>query len=81
MEPMKAFADLSQEALQRTPQERLHLARMLIEATDFDQIEYADAEEAWDLEIARRAAMVSEGSCNSRPLPEVLSELQAKYKA
>lgn len=78
---MKAFADLSREALERPPQERLHLARMLIEATDLDQLEYADAEEAWDLEIARRATMVSEGSSNSRPLPEVLSELEAKYKA
>jgi len=60
-----------------THQERAELAHLLI--LSLDQEEDADAEAAWDAELARRGVEIKSGSAVGRPADQVFAELRERY--
>jgi putative addiction module component (TIGR02574 family) len=57
--------------------DRAELARFLIQSLDTGAD--ADAETAWDSELARRAEEIKSGRASGEPAEKVFSELRAKY--
>ena len=57
--------------------ERAELAHFLIQS--LDQGADADAEAAWDVELARRAEEIRCGQASGEPAEKVFSELRAKH--
>lgn len=55
----RAFAELTKEALELAPAQRLELAASLLESTDSRQ--ESEVEAAWDEEILRRLQAIEEG--------------------
>ena len=70
---------LKSELSHLSVQERVELARYLIESLDDDIDEDEDAEAAWDVELARRLAEVEQGIVKGEPAAKVFAELRAKY--
>jgi putative addiction module component (TIGR02574 family) len=66
-------AQLSQLSLQ----ERAELAHFLLHS--WDEGVDADAEAAWDTELARRMAEISSGKAGGEPADKVFAELRKKY--
>jgi putative addiction module component (TIGR02574 family) len=58
--------------------ERAELAYFLLRSLD-DEPEDAGAEAAWDAELARREAEVTNGKVACKPAGQVLSELREKH--
>jgi putative addiction module component (TIGR02574 family) len=57
--------------------DRAELAHFLI--LSLDEGSDADAEAAWDAELARRAEEIKSGRATGEPAEKVFSELRAKY--
>jgi putative addiction module component (TIGR02574 family) len=57
--------------------ERAELAHFLIQS--LDRGVDADAETAWDFELARRAEEITNGRAGGEPADKVFSELRAKH--
>ncbi len=57
--------------------QRAELARFLIESLDIVSDE--DAGAAWDVELARRIAMVKSGKAITEPAEDVFARLREKY--
>ena len=57
--------------------QRAELARFLIDS--LDDGEDADAEEAWDKELARRAEQIKNGTALGEPADDVMAELREKH--
>ncbi len=57
--------------------DRAELAHFLI--SSLDQGSDSDAEEAWDVELARRVAEIDSGQVAGEPADKVFSELRKKY--
>jgi putative addiction module component (TIGR02574 family) len=57
--------------------ERAEIAQFLIHSLD-EEID-ADAEAAWDAELARRAGELKAGKAVGEPAKKVLAELREKY--
>ncbi len=57
--------------------DRAELAHFLI--SSLDPGSDADAEEAWDAELARRAEEIQSGRATGEPADKVFSELRQKY--
>ena len=62
---------------QLSTQERAELAHFLIHS--LDDGEDADAEAAWDTELARRMAEIRSGEAVGEPADKVFAELRKKY--
>ena len=69
---------VKREVLQLPESERAELAQLLIQS--LDQECDANAEAAWDAELARRLKRLEAGSAQLRPAFEVLAEITDKYK-
>jgi putative addiction module component (TIGR02574 family) len=69
----KLKAQLSQLSMQ----ERAELAHFLIHS--LDEAVDADAEAAWDAELARRMAEIRSGNAVGEPADQVFAELRKKY--
>ena len=75
---MSATTDEWKAELARLPVlQRAELARFLIDS--LDQGEDADAEEAWDNELARRAEQIKNGTAKGEPADDVMAELREKH--
>ena len=57
--------------------DRAELAHFLI--SSLDKGSDADAEEAWDAELTRRAEEIQSGRATGEPADKVFSELRQKY--
>ena len=60
-----------------SPQERAELAQFLIYS--LDEAADAEAEAAWDAELARRMEEIGNGQAIGEPAGEVFAELREKY--
>ena len=69
---------LKGEVLGLSESDRAELAQLLIESLDAEVD--ADAEAAWDAEMARRLQRQEDGKSKSRPAEDVLAEIRNKYK-
>jgi putative addiction module component (TIGR02574 family) len=73
----EAAERLKPELSRLTPHERAELARFLIDSLDED--DDADAEMAWDAELARRMEGIANGTAAGEPADTALADLRAKY--
>jgi putative addiction module component (TIGR02574 family) len=76
---MKAISEFAREAMELPSEQRLVLARMLIESSDDERDYSSDLELAWDAEISRRMEAVKAGTARSRSLDEVLADLDRRF--
>jgi len=65
---------VAHDALDLLPEERLALARQLLESVDLEPDPGAEA--AWEGEIGRRIAELKEGTAKAVPAAEVFSRLR-----
>jgi putative addiction module component (TIGR02574 family) len=68
--------ELQREAERLTPEEQRKLIGFLLALGDGCD---ADAETAWDAELARRAEEIKSGNATGEPAEKVFSELRAKH--
>jgi putative addiction module component (TIGR02574 family) len=68
--------EVLEKALALTEEERADIAASLVES--LDPIVDADAESAWQQEIARRAAQLDSGKAKTIPWDEVQSQVSAR---
>jgi putative addiction module component (TIGR02574 family) len=68
---------LKPELARLSPHERAELARFLINS--LDEGADADADAAWDAELARRMEEITGGRVAGEPVDAVFAELRAKY--
>ncbi|MBA4020400.1 MAG: addiction module component [Pirellula sp.] len=74
---MSQASDLFDSQLSRLPtNERAELAQLLLQSLDDSQD--ADAEAAWQEEIARRVSEIESGRAVGRPADEVMAELRRR---
>jgi putative addiction module component (TIGR02574 family) len=69
---------LAEDALTLSDRERAELAHKLLVSLEGAPEE--NAEEAWDVEIARRVDRIKEGTAKGRPAEEVFRDIRARYK-
>lgn len=75
---MPTLADVQKEALGLPEDDRLELARQLIESCDPQPSE--EAERAWEEEIEKRMDEVESGTAEGRPAGDILAEIDRKYR-
>ena len=68
---------LKSELTRLTARERAELAHFLIHS--LDDSSDADAEKAWDAELARRAKEIKSGKAIGEPADKVFKDLSEKY--
>ena len=73
----EAVESLKSQISRLSVRERAELAYFLIQSLD-DGAD-ADAESAWDAELARRMAEITSGEAIGEPADKVLTELRQKY--
>ncbi len=75
---MSVSADEWKTELSRLPtKERAELARFLIDS--LDRQTDADADEAWEAELSRRAEGIRSGKAQGKPVDEAMTELRGKH--
>jgi putative addiction module component (TIGR02574 family) len=75
---MATIDDLLNQALQLTAEERTRLAHELLLSVDGEPAVEADAEQEWDLEIARRARGVLDGTTQTVSWSDLKARLAAR---
>ncbi len=70
---------VTHEALSLSEEERALLAHTLLRSLD-PATGTEGAEEAWEVEIARRVARVREGTAQGRPAEDVFRDIRARYQ-
>jgi putative addiction module component (TIGR02574 family) len=73
----EATENLKAQLSQLSMQERAELAHFLIHS--LDEAVDADAEAAWDAELARRMEELRSGNAVGEPADKVFAELRKKY--
>jgi putative addiction module component (TIGR02574 family) len=73
----EAAEKLKAQLSQLSTQERAELAHFLIHS--LDEAVDADAEAAWDTELARRMEEIRSGNAVGEPADKVFAELRKKY--
>jgi putative addiction module component (TIGR02574 family) len=68
----KALAEVTKEAMDLSPDQRLALASFLLESTD--AASHPDAETAWDAEIRDRICEIDEGRVTGIAYADVMQE-------
>lgn len=76
---MKMLADIAKDALELAPQQRLQLARILLDLSEPNLPFCPDADNAWENEIARRMESVKAGTAQSRSFDRVFSDLDRQF--
>jgi hypothetical protein len=72
----KALEEVTEEAMDLPPRQRLALASFLLE--NADAASDPDAEAAWDSEIRDRIRVIDEGRANGIAYAEVLQEAERR---
>ena len=67
------LAEITQDALRLPQEERLRLARALLEKSEATGED--DVEAAWEVEIERRIRSIDAGLAKSRPFAEVVAQV------
>ena len=73
----KALAEITKEAMDLPPRQRLALAELLLESTDVP-ID-PEAEEAWDSELRDRVRAIDEGRVVGIPYDDVMREAEKRF--
>lgn len=76
---MKAIIELAKDALELPSNQRLTLARILLELSEDDQGLTPQVEAAWEEEICLRMKAVETGAATARPLEDVFADLDRRF--
>ena len=76
---MKAFADVTKDALELPSTQRFTLARILLDVSEVEDNPDPTVEEAWDQEIGRRLDSIHDGSANRKSAVEVFADLDRRF--
>jgi putative addiction module component (TIGR02574 family) len=71
-------AQLTEQALGLSESERAELAHRLL--LSLDDVADEGAEEAWEIEVARRVEQIKNGTAKGRPAEDVFREIRARYQ-
>ncbi len=77
---MATVDDILSQALELSTEERTRLAHELLLSVEDGTTEDPDAEREWDLEIARRARAVLDGTTKTVPWSDVKARLAARQQ-
>jgi putative addiction module component (TIGR02574 family) len=76
----RPLADLTREAIELPPRQRLILARMLLDASDSAALEPAsEVEAAWENELAARIQAIDAGKANGKSWDSVLQDINQRF--
>jgi putative addiction module component (TIGR02574 family) len=75
----KTLAEVTQDAAELPPTDRLKLARILIDLSDPEVEPSVDTQGAWDIEINKRLRELRSGKVNGIPLETVKARIKARY--
>ncbi|MHB8524254.1 MAG: addiction module protein [Limisphaerales bacterium] len=76
---MKALSEVAKDALELRPEQRLTLARILLELSGTDEDFSPEVESAWEDEICRRLQAVKTGQAQARSYEEVFADLDRRF--
>ena len=76
---MKLISELAKDALELPSNQRMTLARILLELSEDDQEFSPQVEAAWEDEICRRMKAVETGAATARSLEEVFADLDRRF--
>ena len=76
---MKAISELAKDALELPSNQRMTLARILLELSDNDQEFSPEVGAAWEDEICRRMKAVETGAATTRSLEAVFADLDRRF--
>ncbi len=77
----KTLAEVTREASELPPDERLKLARILLDISDSTPDPTAEVEAAWDKEIERRLQELRSGEVKGIPLEEVKRKIEKRFRS
>jgi len=77
----KTLTEVTRDASELSPPERLKLARILLELSEAIEEPAGDVESAWDKEIERRLQELRSGQIKGRPLEEVKERIEARFRS
>ncbi|MBM3884166.1 MAG: addiction module protein [Verrucomicrobia bacterium] len=76
---MKAISELAKDALELPSNQRITLARILLDLSEPDQEFSPEADSAWEEEICRRLKLVEAGTARTRSLEAVFADLDRRF--
>jgi hypothetical protein len=76
---MKLLSEVAKDALELPPNQRLTLARILLDVSEPDQDFSPEVETAWEQEIERRMKAVKSGDARSKSAEQAFAELDRRY--
>jgi len=74
----RALEEVAREAIELSQEERLVLARILLEGCDLPGYPINEAEQTWEEEIADRIRAVDSGSAKARSWEDVLGDINRR---
>ena len=76
----RSLAELAREAVELPQQQRLTLARILLDTSDASLVEpLPDVEAAWEDEIAQRIRAIDAGQTAGKPWDAVLADINKRF--
>jgi hypothetical protein len=76
----RPLSDLTREAIELPPQQRLMLARILLDASDPASLEpFSEVEAAWENEIAERIRAIDSGKAQGKSWSSVLRDINQRF--
>ena len=76
---IRPLSEVARDAIELPQEQRLTLARILIDCSDGPSDPSPDVEAAWEVEISRRIRTIDSGETQGIPLDEVLQELDSRF--
>jgi putative addiction module component (TIGR02574 family) len=76
---MKMLSEVAKAALDLPSNQRLTLARILLDLSEPDQDFSPDTEAAWEQEIERRMDAVRKGMAQSKSFEQVFAQLDSRF--
>ncbi len=76
----RPFDEVAREAAELPATERLKLARMLLDLSE-TEVESAEVQAAWDVEIERRLEELKSGKVQGIPLEEVKRKVEGRFSS
>jgi putative addiction module component (TIGR02574 family) len=76
----RSLAELARDAIELPQQQRLTLARILLDASDASSVEpLPEIEAAWENEIAQRIRAIDAGQVQGKPWDSVLADINKRF--
>ena len=76
---IKPLSEVAKDAIELPHEQRLTLARILLDCSEGPSDPTPEIEEAWEEEISRRIRAIDSGETQGIPLHEVLGEIDSRF--